>query len=215
MATLQISQIELAPGQALRLGGVTWAQFKDILADLGEHRAARIAYDNGILEIMVPLTEQEDSKEIISDLIKVVLEELDIEFRALGSTTFERQSTLKGVEPDQCFYIQNEAAIRGKRRIDLSVDPPPDLALVIDLAARVEISTYESLGVPELWRFSRQGLSVYKLKAGKYEETEESSVIPGLPLSEVIPYCVEQSRKLGRNAVVRDFRAWVKDALKK
>jgi Uma2 family endonuclease len=215
MATLQISQIELEPGQALRLGAVNWAQFKDILADLGEHRAARIAYDNGILEIMVPLTEQEDSKEMIGDLIKAVLEELDIEFRALGSTTFERQSTLKGIEPDQCFYIQNEAVIRGKRRIDLSVDPPPDLVLVIDLAARIQVNTYEALGVPELWRFSRQGLSVYGLKAGKYEETEESLVIPGLPLSEVIPYCVEQSRKLGRNTVMRDFRAWVKDARKK
>jgi Uma2 family endonuclease len=215
MATLQISQIELAPGQVLRLGAVNWAQFKDILADLGEHRTARIAYDNGILEIMVPLTEQEDSKEIVGDLIKAVLEELDLEFRALGSTTFERQSTLKGIEPDQCFYIQNEAAIRGKRRIDLSVDPPPDLILVIDLAARIHVNTYEALGVPELWRFSRQGLSVYQLKAGKYEETKESLVILGLPLSEVIPYCVEQSRKLGRNLVIRDFRAWVRDALKK
>jgi Uma2 family endonuclease len=215
MATLQISQIELAPGQSLRLGNVNWAQFKDILADLGEHRAARIAYDNGILEIMVPLTDQEDSKEIIGDLIKAVLEELNTEFRALGSTTFERQSTLKAIEPDQCFYIQNEATIRGKRRIDLSVDPPPDLALVIDLAARIQVKTYEALAVPELWHFSRQGLSIYVLKAGKYEAAEESSISLKLPLQEVIPYCLEQSRTLGRNTVIRDFRAWVRDMLKK
>jgi Uma2 family endonuclease len=212
--TLQISQIELAPGQSVRLSAVDWAQFKNILADLGEHRATRVAYDDGILEIMVPLPEHEDNKEIIGDLLKALLEELDTEFRALGSTTFERESMLKGIEPDQCFYIQNEAAIRGKRRIDLSVDPPPDLALEIDITSRTHVTTYEALGVPELWRFSRQGLSIYVLKAGKYEETKESPVFPNLPLKEMIPHCLAQSRTLGRNAVMRKFRAWVRDQLK-
>ncbi len=214
MATLQISQIELAPGQSVRLSDVNWAQFKNILEDLGEHRATRVAYDNGILEIMVPLSEHEDSKEIVGDLLKALLEELNIEFRALGSTLFERQATLKGMEPDQCFYIQNEAAIRGKRRLDLSVDPPPDLVLEIDLTARTHTKTYEALGVPELWRLSRQGLSLYVLKAGKYEEAEESPLFLNLPLKEVIPYCLEQSRALGRNTVIRDFRAWIRDRLK-
>jgi Uma2 family endonuclease len=214
METLQISQIELAPGQAVRLSDVGWAQFKNILADLGEHRAARVAYDDGMLEIRVPLPEHEDNKEIIGDLLKALLEELDTEFRALGSTTFERESMLRGIEPDQCFYIQNEAAIRGKRRIDLSVDPPPDLALEIDITSRTHVSTYEALGVPELWRFSRKGLAIYVLKSGKYEEAEESSIFPNLSLKEMIPHCLAESRTLGRNAVMREFRAWVRDRLK-
>ncbi len=214
METLQISQIEIAPGQAVRLSAVSWAQFKNILIDLGEHRAAKVAYDNGILDIMVPLPEHEDDKEIIGDLLKALLEELDTEFRALGSTTFERESMLKGIEPDQCFYIQNEAAIRGKRRIDLSVDPPPDLALEIDITSRTHVSTYEALGVPELWRFSRKGLAIYLLKAGKYEEAEESSIFPNLSLKEMIPHCLDQSRILGRNTVMREFRAWVRDRIK-
>jgi Uma2 family endonuclease len=121
---------------------------------------------------------------------------------------------LRGIEPDQCFYIQNEAAIRGKRRIDLSVDPPPDLALEIDITFRTHVDTYEALGVSELWRFSRKGLAIYVLKAGKYEEAEESSVFPNLSLKEMIPHCLAQSRTLGRNAVMREFRAWVRDRLK-
>ncbi|MGB3295332.1 MAG: Uma2 family endonuclease [Phormidesmis sp.] len=117
MVTLQLSQIKVSPGERLCLDEVSWEKFQIILDNLGEHRAARIAYDNGRLEIRVPLPEHEDNKEIIGDLLKALLEELDTEFRALGSTTFERQSMLKGIEPDQCFYIQHEAAIRGKRRI--------------------------------------------------------------------------------------------------
>ncbi len=143
-----------------------------------------------------------------------MLEEVGTEFRALGSTTFERQTTLKGIEPDQCFYIKNEAAIRGKRRINLNADPPPDLALEIDITARTHVETYEALGVPELWRFGLKGLSIHVLKQGKYAEVEESPVFPTLPLKEVVPYCLEQSRTLGRIVVMSDFRLWVRNKLK-
>jgi Uma2 family endonuclease len=126
---LNIKRIEVPPGQRVLLRDVTWQEFETILDELGEHRAARIAYDRGVLEIMAPLPEHEDDKEIIGDLVKALLEELDIEFRSLGSTTFKNQQMLQGIEPDQCFYIQNESKIRGKKRLDLTQDPPPDLAL--------------------------------------------------------------------------------------
>ncbi|MGC1307228.1 MAG: Uma2 family endonuclease [Phormidesmis sp.] len=210
MATLQVSQIEIAPGDRLKISSVNWHQFKDIAEELGAHRTARVAYDNGKLEIMVPLPGHEDDKEILSDLIKALLEELDTEFRALGSTTFEQQSTLKGIEPDQCFYIKHEATIRGKRRLNITTDPPPDLVLEIDTTARTHVETYAALGVPELWRFSPKGLSMHVLYAGSYKEVKESPLFPNLPLKEVIPYCLEQSRTLGRNTVMRDFRLWVK-----
>ena len=129
---LKISQLDIEPGQSVRLRTVTWQQYKKVLRELGTHRAARLAYNDGILEIMVPSTRNEEDKEIISDLIKVLLEERQFEFRALGSTTFECRSDLAAIEPDQCFYIQHEQMIRGKNRIDLKVDPPPDLVLSID-----------------------------------------------------------------------------------
>jgi len=84
-------------------------------------------------------------------LLKALLEELDIEFRSLGSKTFKHATMLKGIEPDRCFYIQNEAAVRGKKRLDLTVDPPPDLALEVDITSRTHPDTYAALGVPELW----------------------------------------------------------------
>ena len=91
---LNIKRIDVPPGQRVLLRDVTWQEFETILDEMGEHRAARIAYDRGVLEIMVPLPENEDDKEIISDLVKALLEELDIEFRCLGSTTFKNQKML-------------------------------------------------------------------------------------------------------------------------
>jgi Uma2 family endonuclease len=119
---LELKRLSVPPGQRVLLVDVSWQEFETILEELGEHRAARLAYDKGILEIMTPLPEHEANKEIISDLVKALLEELDIEFLTLGSTTFKNQDMAQGIEPDQCFYIQNEAVLRGKKRINLAFD---------------------------------------------------------------------------------------------
>lgn len=209
MVSLQVRQLHVPPGQRLLLQDISWSEFEAILDDLGEHRAARIAYDSGTLEIMAPLPWHEDEKEIISDLLKVLLEELNIEFRALGSTTFKNQTMVKGIEPDQCFYITHEAAIRGKQRLDLNVDPPPDLALEIDITSRTHPKTYAALGVPELWRREGKTLKIYHLKSGEYVEAADSLNFPGWPLQTEIPQRLEQSLTVGRNATIREFRQWV------
>jgi Uma2 family endonuclease len=188
---------------------VTWKELETIIAELGEHRAARIAYDRGILEIMSPLPEHEDNKEIISDLVKALLEELNIEFRCLGSTTFKNQFMEQGIEPDQCFYIQNEAVIRGKKRLDLTIDPPPDLALEIDITSRTHLNIYEGLKVPEVWRFENGILQINILENGVYMESKSSLNFPNLPLIAVIPQYLENSRTIGRNATLKAFRNWL------
>jgi Uma2 family endonuclease len=208
---LELRRLSVPPGQRVLLHDVSWQEFEEILEELGEHRAARIAYDNGTLEIMTPLPEHEDDKEIIGDLIKALLEELDIEFRSLGSTTFKNQDMVKGIEPDQCFYIQNEAAIRGKKRLDLTVDPPPDLGLEIDITSRTHPSVYEALKVPELWRFEKGKLQINVLQEGNYVKSQESPTFPGLSLTQVIPPYLERSRIAGRNATLKAFRAWVRE----
>ena len=94
MVTLQLRQLDVPQGQRLLLHDVSWSEFEAILEELGEHRSTRIAYDNGLLEIMVPLPEHESDKEIIGDLLKALLEELDVEFLTLGSTTFKNSDML-------------------------------------------------------------------------------------------------------------------------
>jgi Uma2 family endonuclease len=99
---LELRRLEVPPGQRLLLQDITWQEFETILEELGDRRSARLAYDNDTLEMMMPLPEHEDDKEIVGDLIKALLEELDIEFRSIGSTTFKKNQT-QGLEPDQCF----------------------------------------------------------------------------------------------------------------
>lgn len=210
---LELKRIQVPPGQRVLLKDVTWQEFKTILEDLGEHRAARIAYDRGILEIMAPLPEHEDDKEIISDLVKALLEELDIEFRCLGSTTFKNQAMAQGIEPDQCFYIKNESKIRGKKRLDLTVDPPPDLALEVDITSRTHPNIYQALKVPELWRFEKGKLQINILQNGIYVESQSSLNFPKFALIEVIPQYLERSTTAGRNATLKAFRLWVRQQM--
>ena len=210
---LELKRIQVPPGQRVLLQNVTWQELETILEEFGEHRAARIAYDKGTLEIMAPLPEHEDDKEIIGDLVKALLEELDIEFRSLGSTTFKNQVMAQGIEPDQCFYIQNESKIRGKKRLDLTIDPPPDLALEIDITSRTHPSIYQALEVPELWRFDKDKLQINLLQDSVYVESTESRIFPNLPLVKVIPQYLEESRTVGRNAILKAFRQWVRDSI--
>jgi Uma2 family endonuclease len=116
---IPIKRIDVPPEQHVLLHDISWQEFEAILEELGDHRGARLAYDNGVLEITMPLPEDEYDKEIVGDLLKALLEELDIEFLTLGSTTFKDPKLQQGLEPDQCFYIQNEASVRGKKRLDL------------------------------------------------------------------------------------------------
>jgi Uma2 family endonuclease len=211
---LELKRITVPPGQRILLSDVTWQEFEAILEDLGEHRSSRVAYDNGTLEIMTPLPEHEIGKVIIGDFVKALLEELDIEFWPLGSTTFKNQLMSQGIEPDNCFYIENEAAVRDKERLDLTVDPPPDLALEIDITSRTHSSIYESLKVPELWQFEKGKLKINVLQEGKYINYEYSPHFPNFPLREIIPQYLKQCRTEGRNKTMKAFRAWVREKVK-
>ncbi|MCT7964441.1 Uma2 family endonuclease [Laspinema sp. D1] len=211
---LEINRITVPPGQRVLLQDVSWKEFEAILEDLGEHRGARIAYDNGTLEIMTPLPEHERAKLYITNLVEILLEELDIEFCPLGSTTFKNQVMAQGIEPDNCFYIQHEAAVRGKDRLDLTVDPPPDLALEIDVTSRTHAKIYQGLRVPELWQFDKGILKISLLQEdGTYQEGDRSQIFPNFPLTEVIPQYLEQAKTAGRNKTMKAFRTWVQEVL--
>ncbi|MEA5618112.1 Uma2 family endonuclease [Cronbergia sp. UHCC 0137] len=210
---LELKRIHVPPGQRVVLKDVTWPELETIIEELGEHRAARIAYDRGTLEIMAPLPEHEYDKEIISDLVKALLEELDREFVSLGSTTFKNKFMVQGIEPDQCFYIRHETLIRGKKRLDLTIDPPPDLALEIDITSRTYPHIYQTLKVPELWQFEKGKLKINILQNGIYVESQSSLNFPNLPLIEVIPQYLEKSMTAGRNATIKAFRIWIRQHL--
>ncbi len=207
---LKLNQLIVPVGHQLLIKGISWPVYKNILAELGENRSSRISYSQGMMEIMAPLPEHEVGKVLIGDLIKVLLEELDIEFWSLGSTTFDQEKMDAGVEPDDCFYIENEAAVRAKDRIDLTVDPPPDLAIEIDITSRTRFNNYQLLRVPELWRWNGNKLEINILVNGKYVESNNSLIFPNLPISQVSSEYLKRCKNDGRNATMKVFRAWVR-----
>ncbi|MBW4483437.1 MAG: Uma2 family endonuclease [Tildeniella torsiva UHER 1998/13D] len=213
MVAIQLRQLDVPPGQSLLLRDVSWAEFEAILAELGDRRRTRIAYDNGLLEIMAPLPEHEYFKETLGDAVKDIAEELDLEFESYGSTTWRREIQQAGLEPDNCFYFQNEALVRGRLTFDLDQDPPPDLAIEIDLTSKSlnRLPIYARLGVPEIWCYDGGVLAMYLLQGDRYNQAEQSRVFPTLDIRS-LPQLIEAHRSLGRLALRRAVRTWVKES---
>jgi Uma2 family endonuclease len=211
MLTLQLRQIDVPQGQRVLLHDINWQEFEAVIEELGENRASRIAYYERTLEIRMPLPEHEKVKSIIGHLLVALLDEMGMDWESLGSTTFKKQNMSAGIEPDNCFYIKNYAAMIGKDRIDLSVDPPPDLAIEIDLTSDTQVSAYEALGIPEIWRYKNRRLQVNIWQNGKYVESLISASFPDFPAIDSISQFVEMSREIGMSAALRAFRQWLRE----
>jgi Uma2 family endonuclease len=197
--------------QRVVLHDVSWETYERLLADHLDCSAPRFTYDRGTLEILSPLPEHEESNRAIALLVEVIAEEWELDIRNLGSTTFKREDLERGFEPDSCFYIQSAASIRGKTSIDLTVDPPPDLVIEIDIthSSLNKLPIYAVLGIPEVWRYDGQRLSILVLEGGAYREQSGSTALPGLAAAALTDRLAE-SRSLPRPAWLRQLREWAR-----
>ncbi len=193
------------------LHNLSWQQFENILDNLGDRRSARIAYYDRELEIMTPLPEHEYFKSAISIVVEDAATLLEVDYECYGSSTWKRKMMEAGVEPDNCFYFQNESLVRGKLTFDLEQDPPPDLALEIDITSKSipRLPLYARLGVPEIWCYDSNQLSIYQLENGDYHLSTQSAIFPSLNISE-IPQLIEQYRPFGRRAFRQAVKEWIK-----
>jgi Uma2 family endonuclease len=197
--------------QHILLDRISWQFYERLLEELND-RPIQVTFDNGSLEIMAPLPPHEFWKKRVAMLVECMLIELEVDFLPLGSTTFKREDLEKGFEPEECYYIQKAAAVRGKDRLDLTIDPPPDLAVEVDITswsiARQPI--YAALGIPELWRFENRRLIVLHLdRAGQYARATASLAFPFLPLAEFEKFLLRLEHE-SPTKVLREFRDWVK-----
>jgi Uma2 family endonuclease len=196
------------------LHNISWEQFEKILEDLGQTRGSRVAYFEGMLEIMTPLPEHEYFKEAIGDAIKDIAEGIDRDFECYGSSTWKRKIKAAGLEPDNCFYFQNADRIRGKLKFDLDKDPPPDLALEIDITSKSldRFPIYARLGVPEIWCYDDGEIKMYQLQGENYIEVETSLVFPELPIKEIL-VLIEEYRHSSRIAMRKAIREWARQKI--
>jgi Uma2 family endonuclease len=199
----------------LVLRPIEWKTYRALMQDVGDARSWRVAYAEGVLEVRMPLQQHEQPKVMLANFVEAIADELEIEILELGSLLLEREDLARAIEPDTCFYITNESAVRGKI-IDLQTDPPPDLAIESDYTSSSlnKYSIYASLGVPELWRYSNGQLEVSVLQEGEYHLSEASILFPFLPIIE-IPGFIERSQEVGQRSALRLFRDRIRVFLKK
>ncbi len=210
---MKIATPEIAE-QRVILSNISWLTFEQLLKELGDKRATRLAYNEGLLEIMTPLGPHENNDRFIESLIGAIADELNLNLKRFGSLTLKREKKLKGAEPDSCYYLQNEPLVRSKQEIDLDNDPPPDLVLEIDITSGSldKRPIYAAIGVPELWRYDGNKLEVFVLHPSNrdYQQVNQSSTFPWMSL-DVIPRFIRQSLVDGETATLRAFRAWVRE----
>lgn len=193
------------------LENISWNTYERLLREVGE-RHIRLTYDNGDLEIMTLSFGHENRKGFIRRLIEMLTFELEIPVRSGGSTTMRKKLKKKGLEPDECYWIANEKLMRDKEEFEPNADPPPGLALEIDVTSSSldRMGIYAALKVPEVWRYRRRRLNIHLLNnEGSFEEADQSRIFPFLPVSELDRF-IRQSETEDETAVLRDFVRWVK-----
>lgn len=186
------------------LHNISWQTYQRLLEDRGDCSAPRLTYDRGELEIMSPGAKYEDINESIKLLVNLVSMEIGPILRGLGSTTFAREDINRGFEPDSCFYVRNEALIRGKERIDLSVDPVPDIVVEIDITSSSvrKRAVFAQFGVPEVWRYDDAKIEILIFTDGAYIRSDASTVLP--------VFTAESLTKLVADGLTLDRPKWMK-----
>jgi Uma2 family endonuclease len=204
----------LEEGKHLVLSGLEWGDYRRI-SDAFTGFRVRITYDRGRLEIMVTSWIHEIWSELLAMFVRVLADEAHLTRRSGGHTTFEREGLDRAIEPDHCFYLANEPLIRAKSSIDLSKDPPPDLAIETEVSHRAikQLPIYEALRVPEVWRTDGKAVTFHVLQPnGKYAVSEHSLSFPFLRSADLLPF-LQRWGQTDEGTLLNELRAWVKQRL--
>ena len=201
---------QLLETQHFVLEDASWELYEKLLRDIGD-RPIRVTYDQGRMEIMSPLPEHERPKRAIGRMIEMLAFETNLPMISLGSTTFRQKDKAKGLEPDECFYFRNEAKVRGRKRLDLRRDPPPELVVEIDVTSRSvpRQPIYASLGVPEIWRYDSARVQCLHLISGTYHPRKMSLVFPFLEPARLGQFLNELPDR-DDTSILRGFTEWVR-----
>jgi Uma2 family endonuclease len=193
---------------------VTWQTYQALLSDLGDHRSARLSYDRGTLEIKMPSKLHELVNRLLERIITTLTEELELNVVSLGSTRFDQQSEDQGVEPDSCFYIQNADRI-DPMDAQPPQDFPPDLVVEVDItsSSRSRLPIYQAMGVPEIWCYKRDSLTILRWEAAGYQTCETSGVFPWLSAAMLSDWVAQGRRSSNQNVLIKAVRDRVRQAI--
>lgn len=191
------------------LPAIRWETYQAIARDFEQQPNIRLTYDCGQLEVRMPSDLHESYKKLLGRIVEALTEALGLEIYSLGSMTCDREDLARGLEPDQCYYIQNEARVWGKQSLNLQVDPPPDLAIEIDITSSSlpRFSIYASLGIPEIWHFDGKVVTIQGLEGDHYRSLDFSRAFPVLQVTDLQRF-VDLRQSIKENALIRQVREW-------
>ena len=157
---------------------------------------------------MSPRKEHENIKSLFARLVTAYAEAREIEIVSVASTTFRREDLERGFEADDSYYIQNADAVRAKSELDLTVDPPPDLVIEIEITSSAirKLDLFAAMGVPEVWRHDGDRVSIFRLADGRYEQHAQSFVLPGFPVA-AAEAAIANRLSMGEIAILKEFRS--------
>jgi Uma2 family endonuclease len=208
LITVSENKLILAPGNEVIFPHQTWEDYERLL-NLRQDKTHPKLYFNGKtqeIRLMSPLPSHGNRVDTLSDLVKIILRRTGKDWQCFDSITL-KMPFKAGLEPDTCFYIENRQAILGKDKIDLTVDPPPDLAIEVDWTSMTDVEAYELLKIPELWIYRRESLKIYLLQGENYQESEKSRLFPDIDIKKILPYYVELGWTQGASVALRQFEA--------
>ncbi len=207
-SVLNLSLKELAQAeinQKLILQGVSWDFYERVLEEFAHSNALHFAYDDGFLEVEVPLAKHEIPNRILQNLVSTICIEKEIDVINAGSTTFLQRAKAKGIEPDTCFYIQNESKIRGKLDIDLTTDPPSDLVIEVDITSPSlnKMLIYAALGVSEVWLTNAKRLNFINFTANFIKKFQTALFFQFFPPKKPLSFYKKAQLKVLQNGFVK------------
>jgi Uma2 family endonuclease len=210
--TNYLEQVEQIPdGGFLIFNDVSWEDYEEFLDDVGEATGLRVSYDHGRMEVMSLSQKHEYIRMVWDHLVFVLSEELEMDIEPYGSTTMKRKRKRKGRESDHSYYIQNAPHFHSVAKIDLNDDPPPDLALEVDIShdSLGKFSIYAGLQIPEVWRYSDGEVKFFRLLGNDYAEIPASDAFPFLT-PDIFAECIARAETDSQVKAVLAFRSWVK-----
>ena len=218
MSTILTSQISQADGgQCIELRDLDWDGYSTMLRLRGDRSNPKLIYLDGSLWLVSPSHIHESAEWRLGRIVEVILEELAIPFHAAGSTTFSLEEEEAGAEPDESYYLANEANVRESddRHLILGLDPPPDLVIevVYTHGASKAIEAYRRFEVPEVWVWKKPVLSILRLgPGGRYVDSDQSLAFPFLKSFEIVDWASRPKTGSDLNWL-REFRRWVREVL--
>jgi len=205
------TNIRESADSVLTLRDVSWETYERLRSADG-NRGVRMTYDHGVLILMAPSRRHERIAEILGRLVFAWTEDRQIACLSGGSTTMKSRLLDRGLEPDKCFYIQNESAVRDRDEYDADIDPPPDLVIEVDVTSLSikRMPVYAGFHVPEIWRWIENRLEIYRLVDAAYVQVEKSAALSEFPF-ELVSKILEMRFEVDETNLVRRFRTAISE----